>query len=99
VLLISTIEMLGGELRRTARRLQGRRRIRARVVRANHAGLVLELGPVWGFLPRWELRDPACADLDRLAGSTMRLYVIGTTSRHVLLSQLPPRARRRRPAR
>lgn len=78
--------------------LKKRSRVRARVVRANEAGLVLELGVTSGFLPRWELRNPDAEDLSPLLGRTMRLYVIGKTSRHLLLSELPPRARRKRGA-
>ena len=74
------------------------RRVYARVVHTNEVGLTLELGPGSGFLPRWELRNPEAVDLSRLIGRTMRLYVIGRTSRHVLLSQLHPRARRKRRA-
>ena len=98
VLLISIINQDAALTTERGASLKRRGRVRARVVHANEAGVMVELGPASGFLPRWELRDPDILDLSRLIGRTMRLYVIGRTSRHVLLSELPPRLRRKRGA-
>ena len=72
-----------------------RRRVRGRVLRANRAGLQLDVSGLTGFLPLWELPAGDALALERFVGTTRRVYVIGMTRTHALLSAFSPRARRR----
>lgn len=73
-----------------------RRRVRGRVTRANRAGLVLDVGGISAFLPYWELPFSDALRAERLVGTSRRVYVLGTTRQHALVSSFSPRKRRRR---